>query len=72
MKRRDKPYVGQHAYYREQPGDDPMPAIVTYVGSSVVVNVCIFDREGSPQPLQAVNYWDGKGPEPTARMVSEQ
>lgn len=71
-KKRDKPYVGQQVYYRDQIGDDPQPAIVTYVGGSTVVHACVFMSDGHTEPRCNANYWDGKVPRPTSRVVSEE
>lgn len=70
--KKQKPYVGQMAYYREQRGDDPQAAIVVHVVNPIVVSVSVLTPQGHVEPRMAANYWDGKGPQPTSWIVSEE
>lgn len=72
MKKPEKPYVGQQVIFRDSWECDPCAAVVTYVGGSTVVHACVFMSDGHTEPRCNANYWDGKGPRPTSRVVSEE
>jgi hypothetical protein len=43
-----KPTVGRVVHYHRRKGEDPTPAIITKVWSDEVVNLGIFNEDGSP------------------------
>lgn len=68
----EKPYLGQRCKYRMYPTDTPSECTITWVASPIVVNATVNREFGGSESHDYVNYWDGKGPQPTSRIVSEE
>lgn len=59
------PAIGNDVFY-SYPGQDPLSARITHVYSPGVVNLCVFNKDGSTVARTSVQFEEEPGPASTA------
>jgi len=56
--------VGRNVYFQESADTEQLAAIVTAVNTGETINLCVFQRDGTPVPVQSVPHAEDDIPKP--------